>query len=1222
MSVRFVIGRAGSGKTRHCIESIAAGLEDAPLGPAIFWVVPRSATFQAERELACGAGRRGSFRCRVVSIESFVQMVLDECGGADVAEVTAVGRQMILERLLQREEGALRYFRPGGGGTGEESGEAGRGGLARRLDATFGEIERADRGVEDLQQVLESLGGGKEDPQLGDKLRDLHHLYRAYSDYIGQERLDPRRRMAQVLERIEQCPLLRGAAVYVDAYTRLSDAECRVLAAAARVTARMEITLMMDPACELLSNPHHRSDEFSLFYRTEDVYRRLWFALSELGVEVEEPLRLESAPPALAPAKGKTKGRDAAEGLSPLNVAARGSGSPHSGFAGEDSGGTRDIRGVVAFVEAPDRAAEVDAAARRIQMWVRQGMRLREIVVLARDLEGYHGLIESSFAEHRLAFFMDRRRTAGHHPILGLLGGALWIARENWPQDAVLGLMKSGLGGVTAGEADEIENYVLAHRIRGAGWADEAPWKYIHETRGQEQEASPGQRELAQRVDLLRRKAIDPLRPFVMALRGGALTAGRIVAEMRGLLERYQVAQTVGRWMEQAEERGELEVRAEHQRVWDELQLLLEQMETLLGDQAMTLGDFSSIFQTALEGFDLALTPPTLDQVLVGQVDRSVIPSARGVIVLGLNEGMFPAVPREDSILNDRDRRALQERQLNIEPDTRRLLLDERLLGYIAFTRAWEKLCVMRHRGDAEGKAAAPSVFWLNLRRAFPDAPLEELGSETAFDPRRIGTPRQLVAGLMEWVRGEGSGAKAPGVEVGSSDIRSVISDSKSENFGPRTPDAASFASLYQWLAGGVCDGGAVDWLRERAWAALSYENKAELLEGVARLLFTEPGSGILEATAGQLESFTACPFQHFLRYGLNLKERREDQEVGGRDLSHLYHRILRRLVRHLLQQRSDWEALESQLSERLIAQYAQEVGVALKNEWMLSTGRNQYLLGRIARTLNQVVAHQRAAARRGNFSPAHAEVGFGDDQALPAWSVRTPAGNTLKLRGTIDRIDLLKSGAAAVVDYRLTGQALSLAEVYYGLSLQLLVALMAVRDGSGKLEGRSAAPAAAFYLQMLRQLKNVAHPEMAGDPADAAFELKIKPRGILDAFYLPDLDKELEQGASAVVSAYIKKDGQCGLLDSSDVATSDQLASLLEHVRTLVGQLADRMMKGEIAIRPYRLGQVTPCPRCAYKSICRFDPAMDRYHHLTPMERSQVLEGMQGKSQTGSIST
>ena len=45
-----------------------------------------------------------------------------------------------------------------------------------------------------------------------------------------------------------------------------------------------------------------------------------------------------------------------------------------------------------------------------------------------------------------------------------------------------------------------------------------------------------------------------------------------------------------------------------------------------------------------------------------------------------------------------------------------------------------------------------------------------------------------------------------------------------------------------------------------------------------------------------QIESFAACPFQHFVRFGLRLQPRL-DRQVGGRELSNAYHDLLGRLI-------------------------------------------------------------------------------------------------------------------------------------------------------------------------------------------------------------------------------------------------------------------------------------------------------------------------------------
>jgi ATP-dependent helicase/nuclease subunit B len=40
----------------------------------------------------------------------------------------------------------------------------------------------------------------------------------------------------------------------------------------------------------------------------------------------------------------------------------------------------------------------------------------------------------------------------------------------------------------------------------------------------------------------------------------------------------------------------------------------------------------------------------------------------------------------------------------------------------------------------------------------------------------------------------------------------------------------------------------------------------------------------------------------------------------------------------------------------------------------------------------------------------------------------------------------------------------------------------------------------------------------------------------------------------------------------------------------------------------PYRLNDKSPCPHCDYRSVCRFDPAINRYNHLKPISREEVF--------------
>ena len=161
-----------------------------------------------------------------------------------------------------------------------------------------------------------------------------------------------------------------------------------------------------------------------------------------------------------------------------------------------------------------------------------------------------------------------------------------------------------------------------------------------------------------------------------------------------------------------------------------------------------------------------------------------------------------------------------------------------------------------------------------------------------------------------------------------------------------------------------------------------------------------------------------------------------------------------------------------------------------------------------------------------------------------------TPAGEQVHLHGQIDRVDLNdKKSGFVVADYKLAAGALSLDRVYHGLSLQLLTYLLVIQANGEELVGRQLTPAAAFLLQLLRSPQAVDHPSEAVALDDPDYHLRVKLRGLIETRAIKSLDKNLVEGGSPVIGAYIKKDGTLGNRHVSDVADQADFEALLLHV-------------------------------------------------------------------------
>ena len=1146
MPVQFILGRAGSGKTTRCLDGIIDLCRADPLGSPAFLLVPRQATFQYERRLACGGELPGFCRARVVSFESLNELVMSACGNTAVPEVTAAGRQMVLGHLLRREQPRLTFFRSA----------ARRSGLAAGLDAAFAEIERSGKTVEDLQQMLAEVDAAEEvDESMRAKVADLHLLYDAYETYLGQDRLDPHRRMSQLLETVESCSLLRGATFYVDGFYDFSAFEREVLARVAKAASILHLTLPMDPDAAVIDNPHLLPADLSVFHRTETSYRRLWLAFVKQGVRVDPPTRLEKTHRFTNPSLGVLE-KSLTQPRNPKY----------------DSGGEG-----VSFVEAPDRRAEVDAAARQIRAWLDEGLRLRDIGVFVRSIEPYQAVIDASFAEHGIPFFIDRRRTAGHHPLVQFTRAAVAVALNDWPHDAAIGLLKGGLANVAPADADAAENYVLLHRIRNAGWRGR--WAFSGSAaRGEREEDRPAVAENVGRLEAIRAALVDGLKPLLDALpagRGASVKVGDVAAALCQIYEHFRVRETLSGWIESAAEAGELQAAEEHEQVWAEVAKLLEQMVDLLGEERVSPRDFADVLEYGLEQFDLAIIPPTVDEVLVGAADRTRTPALRAAVVMGLTAGQFPLARFEESILSDPERKLFERHDLDLAPGSRRATMDEAFLGYQVLTRASERLLLTRATSDDEGRPQAASSLWTRVADLFPALNPTVVPRPSPEHLEAVGTPRQLVTTLMRWARD-----------------------------GGETGGAA--AALYDRLARHPADGGPIDRMRGRAWPALSYDNDAALSPAVAADLFPRP----LLTSVSRIETFAACPFKHFARYGLGLQPREDEEQVTPLDLGNAYHQVLERVVGRVVREKLDWAGGADLRAD--VSHFAAEIGEQLRGEIMLSTGRNRYLLTRVERTLQEVIDGQREAHRRGGFRPKYTELAFGEEgRGLGPFSLETAKHREVRLRGKIDRVDVCDGASAAVVvDYKLAQSGgLKLDRVYHGLSLQLLTYLLVLQTNGTALPDQQTElkPAAAFYVRLLRQLKSVKNPADAVEIDDPLFRLKQKPLGVFDAQFARVLDAAQEPGSqSDVVNHYVKADGKIGT--KTDSLPTEAFTALVAWVGHKIGELADHLLDGKIGVAPYRIGTESPCPRCDFRAVCRFDPTADRYRRLASMDDAAVL--------------
>ena len=212
--------------------------------------------------------------------------------------------------------------------------------------------------------------------------------------------------------------------------------------------------------------------------------------------------------------------------------------------------------------------------------------------------------------------------------------------------------------------------------------------------------------------------------------------------------------------------------------------------------------------------------------------------------------------------------------------------------------------------------------------------------------------------------------------------------------------------------------------------------------------------------------------------------------------------------------------------------------------------------------------------------------------------------GCTMELVGRIDRVDKAESSKGLllrIVDYKSSDKGLDLAEVYYGLALQMLTYLDLSITHSTDWLGMKASPAGVLYFHVHDPMIQASVP-LGLDEIEKRFSKVQDERaapgrpgsGQADGHHPGTRQVEYYQRR-------FEKDGS--LRSDSDVVAEEDFHVLRRHIRRTFQQAGEEITDGKVSIEPYKLKDRTPCTYCSYRSFCQFDESLEEneYRILKP---------------------
>ncbi|MEG1593621.1 MAG: ATP-dependent nuclease subunit B, partial [Oscillibacter sp.] len=655
------LGRAKTGKSERILREIAKAGDS---GRQIL-LVPEHASHAAEVDLCRICGDSVSRHAEVLSFRRLCDRVLAITGGASQVTLDAGGKLLTLQKALLEVAPVLTVYRR----------PSQKAAFLQQLLDLFDEFRSYEVTPEILYRQAEDISGATRD-----KLRDLSLLYGAYEARLLRPGFDARDRMSKLCDHLEESGYAVGKDVFLDGFTYFNRQEQRVLSILLRQARNVTVTL--------LGEENSREEIFEASLRTLEMLKRL----AENEKTDCEVLPLAS------------------EDSSPLGHLER-----H--FFGDNTPWTEDCS-AIRIREADSAFSEVEQTAADILALVAaEKCRFRDITVAARNMADYEGIIENVLERYGIPAYLSRRSDILEKPAFALLTGVLAAETNGFEYEEMFRWLKTGLAGLTPGECDLLENYVLKWEIHGQMWLRDVDWTANPDGYGAPWNEAR-QARLAE-INALRRRVRQPLSRLHQGLKAGE-TAGEKVETLYGFLEELGLQGALEDQMRQQAEDGRMQEAEETAQLWEILCGVLDQCVEILGAEALGLDEFTRLLRLVLTQYSVGTIPVSLDQLSVSEITRNDRHTARYLFLLGCNDHVLPGVSQSGGILGDDDREELALRGVTLAPTGMEQMSIELQNLYAALAQPTEGLTVSYPVADLSGGELRPAFVVGRLRTLFP----------------------------------------------------------------------------------------------------------------------------------------------------------------------------------------------------------------------------------------------------------------------------------------------------------------------------------------------------------------------------------------------------------------------------------------------------------------------------------------------------------------------
>ena len=1096
----------------------------------------------------------------VVTFNRLAYRVMNEIGGLIHTSLTKCGKAMLIFSILQTEKNNLIFLNKS-----DENIE-----ICMRI---ISELKKHAITIKDLKDAQEKI----DTKYLKNKLKDIILIYEKFENKIEDNYIDETDLLTILSENIDKVDLLKNADVYIDEFAGFTEQEYQTIKKIIKIANSVTITFCTDNM-DLDTDPNT-----DIFYPNKVTYGKMINLLDKNEkfevIKLDKLYRFKSEELAYieenlysTKAKKISKRQKKAEANSNIEV--------HSN---SDISNRQILNNINLFL-AKNYYSEIENVAKKITKLIkREKIRYKDIFIITKNTETYSSLIKTIFNKYKIPVFIDEKRDLNQNIIVQYVLSVLEVLNKNFSYEAVFNYVKTGFLGIDENDIFKFEKYCIKYGIKNNKFKKD----FVY-----------GNKEELEFFNELRRQVIEPLTILKEKIDEEKI-ARNIAKQLYLFLINQDIENKIASKVNNLTENNFYDLAKEYEESYGIIISIFDEINLIFGEERMTIDKFIKILKIGLKNSELGKIPGTQDQVIVGDIDRSRSRKTKVVFIIGLNDGVFPSINKNQGFLDDEDREKLKTENIEIAKGTLENLYDDNYNIYKAFTTAEEKLFLSYTSSDNEGKSLRASNLVFRIKKMFPclieesdvvqkQKNLEMINDKISYD--------NLILKINEMENGT-------------------------------TPEKLFFA-LYKY------------YMQNKNYKSMLTSNikyiNFKLNENIKKENLDKLYGNKLNTSISKLEKYRSCPFSYYLQYILKLKDK-EELKVQNFDTGSFMHEVINSFFEEINKnaEYSDFyekarkaimteeDALSEEKKQNQFTQNSEEVSTIVEkiinniiNEKLLNennyiftaTEKYKLLVQRLKRIIIKSLKYIIQSLVQGEFRLEGTEIEFGEKGKYKPIVLNLENGKTVEIVGKIDRIDVAQDENkkyVRIIDYKSSVKNIDFGNVYAGLQLQLITYL----DAVCKIE--ELVPAGILYFNLLEQLIN-SNKKLSEQEIEQRIKNNFKMKGLIlaDVKVAKMQDNNLEKGYSDIIPAYIDKTGTLSPKLSS-IASQEEFVKLQNYINKTIKEISREIINGNIELKPFYKNKKTPCEYCSYKSMCGVNSGIVKknYNFVNKLSMEEILE-------------